>query len=225
LAAALGNLEKIKTSELNHRQAEETLEEKLSAEFAAVMKMKEEISRKISDWKESTGAEQETFKSELTELKDSVDQVLADSQKTQVIFQELNGKYRTVGEAAVKAMKQIDSLKKQLAQVTESHREASKIATASEAKLQELERVADGLKAKHNSFEKRLNEADDLQENFKNNSKEVAILKESLERVSGRQTDLERKERDAAAFMTKLNGETASVRDWLTAIRSKQSPI
>jgi chromosome segregation ATPase len=200
------------------------LEEKLTAEFTAVTKMKEEISRKIAEWREATGAEQDTFKRELSVLKESVDEVLTDSQKVQGSFQELNVKYKTVGEAAVKAMKQIENLKKQLSQVNESHREASKIAAASEVKLQELERIADNLRDKNSAFEKRLMEAEDLQENFKQNSKEVAALKESLERVSTRQSDLERKERDAAAFMTKLNGETASVRDWLTAIRAKQSP-
>lgn len=223
LVTALAHLEKVRASEIQHREAEESLEEKLSAEFAAVTRMKEEISRKITDWRESTVSEQDTFKRELVTLKESVDEVLTDSQKVQGSFQELNVKYKTVGEAAVKAMKQIETLKKQLAQVSESHREASRIAAASEAKLSELERIADNLRDKNSAFEKRLIEAEELQENFKQNSKEIAGLKDSLDRVSTRQSDLEKKERDAVAFMNKLNGETASVRDWLTAIRNKQS--
>ena len=223
LVTALAQLEKIRASEIQHREAEESLEEKLNSEFAAVTRMKEEISRKITEWRDSTVCEQETFKRELTQLKDSVDEVLTDSQKVQGSFQELNVKYKTVGEAAVKAMKQIETLKRQLSQVSDSHREASRIAAASEAKLFELERVADNLRDKNTAFEKRLNEAEELQENFKQNSKEIAGIKDSLEKVSSRQSDLEKKERDAIAFMNKLNGETASVRDWLTAIRNKQA--
>ena len=48
-------------------------------------------------------------------------------------------------------------------------------------------------------------------------------LKDGLKKVGAKQVELERKEQDAAAFMQKLNGETSSVREWLTAIREKQA--
>ena len=156
LASALASLEKIRESDNAHRAAEVALEEKLSTEFLAVTRMKEQISAKMQDWKVSTSEEHDVFRKELTDLKESVDTVLRDSQRVQGTFTELNVKYKTVGEAAVKAMKQIDTLKKQLSVVSYNHREASKIALASEHKLQELEKLADSLRDIDSEFAKRL---------------------------------------------------------------------
>ena len=211
LVAALASLEKLKEAEKNNRENQQELEKKLVAEFEAVQVMREEVSRKLKEWREGTESEQQEFKRELENLKTLVESVTADGQRVATSFQDLNLKYKTVGEAAVKAMKQIDGLKKQIALVAEGQKEAQKIASAAEAKLAEVEQTVKELQQKVSG----VTDVDELAENIKAQSASIGNLKSAVDRVGVRQQEFDLKEQKAATLISKVNSEAALVRDFI----------
>ena len=81
LKAALDELTKIRAHDKHQKAKQQELEDKLHCEFESVVGLREEVSRKLKEWREASEAEHDVFKRELADLKATVDNVLSDTQK------------------------------------------------------------------------------------------------------------------------------------------------
>ena len=134
-------------------------------------------------------------------------------------FQELNLKYKTVGEAAVKAMKQIDGLKKQIVSVSEGQKETHRITTLGNAKIAELERTLEAMKDKASQCEDRMKEFDDLQENIRLQSVSLSSIKDSLDKSISKQHEFEKRDSEGHAAIQRVASEAGTIKDWIMAMR------